>query len=128
MTRYIRRPLTSEDRNVHRILSEEPIQRLIAEGCFVAGGSMLMATWGSWKLGESLFLDDYLKSNDIDVFATSEESHRRAMVVVGDTSISSPARRMRCANIRSPGLRFSHSAMLRPISGLFAPMRNARNS
>ena len=89
MTRYIRRPLTSEDRNVHRILSEEPIQRLIAEGCFVAGGSMLMATWGSWKLGESLFLDDYLKSNDIDVFATSEESHRRAMVVVGTQGFTS---------------------------------------
>lgn len=83
MTRYIRRPLTSEDRNVHRILSEEPIQRLIAEGCFVAGGAMLMATWGSWKLGQSLFLDDYLKTNDIDVFATSEEAHKRAMVVVG---------------------------------------------
>lgn len=83
MTKYIRRPLTEEDRNVHRILSEEPIRKLIAEGCFVAGGSMLMATWGSWKLGESLFLDDYLRSNDIDVFATDEEAHKRAMVVVG---------------------------------------------
>ena len=83
MTRYIRRPLTEEDRNIHRILSEDPIRQLIAEGCFVAGGSMLMATWGSWKMGESLFLDDYLKSNDIDVFATSEEAHKRAMVVVG---------------------------------------------
>lgn len=42
-----------------------------------------MATWGSWKLGDVVPMESYLKSADIDVFATSEEAHGRAMVVVG---------------------------------------------
>lgn len=78
MGRYIRRPLSESDASVARILQEATVKDLLAEGCFLAGGAILTASFGSWRPYDTI--EQYLVAGDIDVFALSEETHQLAML------------------------------------------------
>ncbi len=79
MARYITREVTDEDTEIHRIMREDPVRAMIDVGCFVAGGSALAATFGLRSVER--YLGD--SRGDIDIFASSEEAHGRAMVEAG---------------------------------------------
>jgi len=79
MTRYITRDVTPDDTEIHRIMREEPVKEMIEAGCFVAGGVALAATFGNRSV--ELYLEQ--SKGDIDIFASSEEAHREAMVQAG---------------------------------------------
>lgn len=78
MGRYIRRPLCEGDTSVARILQEATVSDLLAKGCFLAGGAILTASFGSWRPYDSI--EQYLAAGDIDAFALSEASHQSAML------------------------------------------------
>jgi len=71
--------VTDEDTEIHRIMREDPVRAMVDAGCFVAGGVALAATFGLRSveryLGEG--------KGDIDIFASSEEAHKAAMVEAG---------------------------------------------
>ena len=98
MEKYIRRDLTEEDRDVMTILDERPIREILATGCFLAGGSMLAATFGKRKP-----IDEYLKHGDIDIFAPDEEIHKAAAVEFGKLGFTTSGMKVALNAYTRPG-------------------------